>query len=833
MGRTRNFSRGFGPKRALLSALLLTTALCPALAAGGAQAQTLEMAPGLFSRSYDAPAGPLSETLTAFGLRSGLHLAYAPELAAGKLSPGSQGAASPQEALAAILAGSGLNAVFLDANSVAISAAMSTAAAPPSPMAQTAAPILRIQNVILPLEPILLYGARTVTTLEEATASVAVVKGEPEAAPVAQTLRDSFRRMANVGAGDWTDDGIVIRGVNSEGLVPGGAGAPLASLYVDGVQQTLEGTRRGAARGMFDVEQVEVYRGPQSTLSGRAALAGAIYVRTKDPEFERSGAAQATFGEDGKRQFGLAYGDSIGERVAFRLSGEWSEKDSDLNYPSYERFKKYDDFASDDFYTFRGKLLLLPTGEETTRILINAAHAYDSPDYNEIAGPYWSAASPGYGGRRGDLYGALTPEPYASMVGELPAFQEARETRVNNLGVELTHDFTDELRLTSLTGFSRSATERESINVGTPGEFLQTEGEFTQRNLSQELRLNYDSGPLSVTGGLYAGRANNDAWRESMLLSYDQSRNTAEITNLAAFGEASYEVLPGLRAIAGGRVDRISQDQTAFYSVNGFTTSDTKTKFSDTVFLPKLGLEYAFADGQTLAFVYQHGYRPGGSAIRSSDGTIYSYDPEYAKNYEISWRGDFLDGRLKFGANLFYQDWRDQQIEILADPTNPVSAYLANAGKSESYGGELEVSYAATDKLDLYASLGLLRTEFKDFNLASWGADFSGLSFPNAPERSFAAGFRWGGDEGFFAAASAKYVSSSMSRLEQGVGRPATLKPRTLVDAEIGYAWDKLKLTAYADNLFDKEYFVYEYGPGAMATLGDRRELGLRLDYRF
>ncbi len=295
--------------RALRGALLATVLTIFPGAIAAAQAQTVV---------YDVPAGPLPQALTAFGIQSGLHLAYAPEAAEGRTSPGLQGAASPEEALARILARSGLNAAFLDSRSVLIEAA------------PAAVPAQRRQEVVFLLEPITLYGARTVATLDEARASVAVVSGEPEAAPHAQSLRGSFQRMANVNAGDWTEDGFVIRGVNSEGLIPGGAGAPLASFYVDGVQQTLEGTRRGT-RGFFDVEQVEVYRGPQSTLSGRAALAGAIYLRTKDPEFARSGAAQLTFGEDGKRQIGLAYGDSIGDHAAFRLSGEWSEKDSDLS----------------------------------------------------------------------------------------------------------------------------------------------------------------------------------------------------------------------------------------------------------------------------------------------------------------------------------------------------------------------------------------------------------------------------------------------------------------------------------------------------------------------
>lgn len=176
--------------------------------------------------------------------------------------------------------------------------------------------------------------------------------------------------------------------------------------------------------------------------------------------------------------------------------------------------------------------------------------------------------------------------------------------------------------------------------------------------------------------------------------------------------------------------------------------------------------------------------------------------------------------------------WRDQQVTMTTVPGDLLSRVTGNAARSRSWGGEVELSYAATDRLDLYGSIGLLKTRFVDFNDDQWG-NFSGLPFPGAPERSIALGFRWGDDLGWFGAASAKHVSSSLSRLEPGAGTPPTLKPRTTVDAEIGYGWDRAKVTAYATNLFDKEYFVYEAGPGSLAALGKRREVGLRLDYRF
>lgn len=683
----------------------------------------------------------------------------------------------------------------------------------------------------LELGPIVVYGDRTTTDADRTLSSVAIVGERELASPTVPTWRSAFRLMANVQAGDWADSGFTIRGVNSEGQTSGGLGAPLASFYIDGVQQTATGARRGA-RGTFDAEQFEVFRGPQSTLSGRAALAGALYLRTKDPTFYPSGAAEVTFGEDDLRQAGLAYGNALGEKFAFRLSGEWAQKDTDINYPSYERFERYDDYATDEYYTLRGKLLWLPGDDDRTRVLFSASHSYDRPTPDDIAGPAWSSNSPSFSARRGDFWGDILPDYYKSLgLTELPAYTEMRVGRVDNYGLEITHEIDPSLLFTSMTGYTRSNTERDSINVGTPGEYLVTTGEFDQNLFSQEFRLNYAAGPWTAVGGYYFGYEKQDAHREQQLMSYTESRNDADITNHALFGEASYEVAPGWRLIGGGRVDYVRQERDAWAASDGTTTTDTTTEYDDTVFVPKIGVEYDVAPNQTLALVYQRGYRPGGSAIYVADGSQYTYEPEWTDVVELAWRARMLDDRLRIAANGFYQTWQDQQVEIQDDPIDWETARIVNAGKSTSYGGEVEIAYQATEMLNVYSSIGLLHTEFDDFEVG--GIDYAGLPFPAAPEQTLVLGYLWGGDTGFFSLGNLKYTSSTMSRIETGVAEPIDLDPYTTVDLSVGYAWNQARLTLYATNLFDKEYYTYEYGPGAIATLGERREIGLRLNYTF
>ena len=384
--------------------------------------------------------------------------------------------------------------------------------------------------------------------------------------------------------------------------------------------------------------------------------------------------------------------------------------------------------------------------------------------------------------------------------------------------------------LTAMTGYSQSTTQRNSVNEGTPGQTMVAKGEIDQQILTQEIRINYESDSLKWVAGAYASKEDLDAWRSSQRSRYSESKSSADITNLAIFGELSYELIPNWRTIIGGRIDSIDKKQYAFSAVNGTVSSDTSNSFDDLVFIPKLGIEHELNKNNTLSLIYQKGYRAGGSGVRSTDDFVYSYAPEKTNNLELSWRGSFLQNRLNIAANVFHQNWQDQQVSVRFDPNARGSGYIVNAGESESSGVEVDVSYVASDSLNVYAAVGLLQTEFKDFIISN--ENYKGKSFANAPETSIALGFNWGHQTGWFGSGSAKYVSSAISRLE-GVDSLVTLEPHTTVDAKAGYAWKNTKLTAYAINMFDEEFFTYEFGPNSLATLGVRREIGARIDYEF
>lgn len=699
------------------------------------------------------------------------------------------------------------------------------------------------------LGTLVLYGDRTTAQAEQSNASVGVVEQEVLDDPTVTTVRDAFGRLANVQTGDSALTGFVIRGINSEGQTPG-LGAPLASFYIDGVQQTTEGTRRGA-RGVFDAEQLEVYRGPQSTLTGRAALAGAVYLRTKDPEFETSANARLTFGSDNRRSVGLSFGGALSENLAYRISGEWFQKHNDLSYPSYKGYSGYDDITKDEYHTLRAKLLWLPTGEDTTRVLFSYSRSHDNPVPDLVAGDGGAdvaAVANGYDARRGDVNGTLSTlypvlaangptleflgVPASAQLGILTVLEEVRETDVDSAGIEVTHEINSSLTFTALTGWSRSDTDIRSLNYGDPGEVTSARSGQVQDLLTQEFRLNHESDGLRWVAGLYFGRENRETFRQGtyfnpdflagaapdMFVTLDQETEI-DVINSAVFGEIAWDFAPDWTLIAGARADRIAQDTTQ--SVSGMRNS---WDFDDTVLLGKLGLGYTLPNDDRLTLILQQGYRPGGSGV-SATGTSYSFDAETSLAAELSWRGQAMNDRLSYAAHLFWQEWADQQVEIGLFPNNRI----VNAGKSESWGAEFELGYAVLDELDLYGSFGLLRTEFRDFSTG--GVDYSGLDFPNAPRATAALGYRWGGETGWFSTGVVRYTGEQKSRFDNA--KPDTLDAFTTVDLSVGYGWDSFKVTAYATNLFDADYLVYENTSAGLAGLGDRREIGIQLDYTF
>lgn len=151
---------------------------------------------------------------------------------------------------------------------------------------RSAAQETTVAEETIELAPIIVSGEKAERAYIDTYTSVGVATGQDIEDYNVESLPNVFNRMANVrwNAANGGNNGFTIRGVNSEGMVSPENNTPVASVIIDGATQSVESARRGS-RGTWDIKQVEVLRGPQSLLQGRAAMAGAVIVETNDPTF--------------------------------------------------------------------------------------------------------------------------------------------------------------------------------------------------------------------------------------------------------------------------------------------------------------------------------------------------------------------------------------------------------------------------------------------------------------------------------------------------------------------------------------------------------------------
>jgi len=759
---------------------------------------------GVTEQRITIPPGSLTSALNSLAAQTGMQILFDAGLANGKTTRGVSGTYSPARALEKLLAGTGVTARFAGDDQVALAPITADA------MGYDA-------GGAIVLDPILVYGARDATTLQDTSASVGIVTAEDIDYGQIQYLPQALRRLANVEKGATNNTGIVVRGVNFEGFSP--AGAPMGSIYVDGILQSRYNSRFGA-RGLWDAEQVEVYRGPQSTLSGRAATAGAIYVKTKDPTFEKELVLSGTVGN--KELWG---GDFIvntpltqTDEIALRVAGSYEQAQTEIDYPSYVNFANYDKFRTELTGNIRAKLLFEPDETPDSRAEFTYSYSKDRPNERLVdPGP----------GNRGDFY-------------QFSTFAEFREIDVHNVGLEVTHDFSPALILTSQSSVSYGITARESIDNGTPGIDNAFYGTYDDALYSQELRLNYDHGRWTWVAGLFGSYEDQDSVFFARLNEWALEQGQTykrKTTNLAAFGEAKYEFAPSWKVVVGGRIDQIreqtdEEDTTTLIGYGSSITFNT-AKIDEVNAVPKIGISKDFGEDHAAGFTFSQGFRTGGFYVDQQTGEPVYYDPEFANNYEFFYKGLFADQRLRVNANVFYTQYTDQQVETFADPGVPTGTIVNNAASSFAYGFELEPTYDVNENLSVFASIGYVHTEFEEFYHANYG-DLAGEAFPEAPEWTVAAGGLYKFYNGFYIGGDAKFLSDYTARFSTNPPLDR-IDSRILVNLQAGIRRDRWEINGFVENLFDENYYTMTEldGSPAFAQIGPSRLFGVNVKAKF
>ncbi|MEM9314200.1 MAG: TonB-dependent receptor [Pseudomonadota bacterium] len=765
-------------------------------------------------RTVELPAQPLREALVALGEVMAITIVAPDELVAQKNSPLLRGTFTPEQALDALLEDTQLEAQRAQSGAWILSARAAEApqgkspATPPADDASEPPP--------LQLEGVVVRGEKVERSLQDTASSVAALSGPVIDESYITDIDQILFRVPNVSGGDG---GFSIRGIPERGLGTGtGDTSQTAAIYVDGAVQTQFGASNGLL-GTWDVEQVEVYRGAQTTNQGRAALGGAIIVDTVDPSFEWGGRARVALGDFGTRQYALAVGGPLVDDVlAFRLSADVTESDGSITFVGPNAV--IDDVGGSERDQYRAKLLFKPSDQ------LDVTLTYATSD--STTGPSFVNVPPDLSERQ--------LRDTANIV----------DTQVDSYVLEAGYELSRALTLTSVTAYSDLdnlvAPLAETLEAGGVG--ITATGQDEQ--LTQELRLNYDAGGRwRGVAGLYYSDLEEFSARVGSgqvlpgvtLVGSDGYNNSFE--NYALFMDGEVDLSDEWTMLLGARYD--VEDATRNESQRIFTVPPipafrpTDIEFtgdsSFSEFLPKLGLRRNFTDDVSLTLTVQRAYRPGGADIRPDTGEAVEFTPEFTTNYDLSLRSLFLDGALTLNANIFYTDYEDMQVRFAPDPAFVLFRFVANAGESKLYGMEVEALWRPTRQLSLYGSLGMLETELGTFLFQ--GDNLIGNEFPGAQPVSASFGGTWSHPSGFVATLDTIYTGSFFGNL-QNIG------PKTddyfISNARVGYKAASYSVFVYGQNLFDEDYGV-SIDPtveGDLAVgVGQPRSFGVILELTF
>lgn len=578
------------------------------------------------------------------------------------------------------------------------------------------------------LEDIVVTARRTSESLQRTPLAVSAFSGETLERTGATQITDLQGAVPNLnlvqGRGSSNATNIYIRGIGQPDALQ--TFDPAVGVYVDDVYYS---RIRGTQFDLLDLERIEVLRGPQGTLYGKNTIGGALRLVSRRPGQEFRARGSVAYGSYDMIDVQGAVSGPIGDTLAFGLSALHSERGGYVSNPVTG-----DEYNDKNTQAVRATLAWDPM----SNLRIDLTADYSTDDAGLTVGQATNNLTNILGGV---IYTAPSPLPgYQFQTVATPALPN--ETRLESRGIVLNvgYDISDALTLKSITSYRRLNTDDyidfDAIALDVSSALVAVD----QDQLSQELQLTYDSGPVTAVGGLYYLRENVDSHQEAyandllgpaflnspFLRTVD---DTLETTSKAAYGNISYALTDALRISGGVRYTEESKDYarttSTFYALvpafNGtFPFAPPEASFDDTSFMASV--DYQLTDDVMLYGRFSQGFKSGGYNGRAnSTAEATRYAPETAESFEIGFKATGYDNRVRLNVAAFTTKYEDFQARVSGLDVDPITNLPApvlsviNAGALNISGLEVEGTFAITPNLTFDTQIGLLDAEYDEF----------------------------------------------------------------------------------------------------------------------
>ena len=612
-----------------------------------------------------------------------------------------------------------------------------------------------------------------------------------------------LKRDVNILDTGLGNDLPTVRGVDGSGPAVGAvaffAGSrPRLNMQIDGRTSSYNELAFGT-KSLWDMKQVEIYRGAQSYAQGRNAIAGAVVMTSNDPTQEWEGAAKLNMGNHRLAQTAaLISGPVVKDELAFRLSVDHQQRETSVDLPHYDPVGNPRWFKATNT---RAKLLWTPSAlpDLYSRLTFNHLNARAPQSETEL-----QPNSPRY-----------TPER--------PVFQTRSASTIWDIGYQLSEHWKWENKLV-YTHFIHDRKTTSPFNTALPPNRRGVPARVDGNEFQIEPIVKYESEKYRGLFGLFYFNAKQD---ESVTMLNGRIARSPITTNFndktktkAAFGEITFTPDIPFELTLSARYEQEHHQRkgkSAMFSIN----RDKKYN----VFLPKADIAWKINDDQRLGFKVGKGYNPGGAGVTFGvPYTSYEYDAEYVWNYELYHRWTSADKRLRINSNLFYNDYKDMQLPFTLGPNSIV---IRNADKVVTYGAEINTEWQATEKLALNAGIGMLKTDIKRYPNSS----IEGNKLARAPSFSGKVGANYRLLDHLEIGTNYSYNSSYYSTADNLAN--GKVGHYDQLDVYLAYDFKHARITLYADNVLNSRKDILLVPRSGDITRQPERQIGLSTELRF
>ncbi len=631
---------------------------------------------------------------------------------------------------------------------------------------------------------------------------------------------------------------IRIRGIGNENYTI--AGDPGVAVHSDGIY-----VARAAAGlfDLFDIDRVEVLRGPQGTLYGRNATGGVINVIPNEPTNEFSGRVAASYGNyDAFRIEGMIntpLNDKVGMR--FAAMGNWRDgfirnTNADAQARGFGRLDSKDVFAMraqvgtlDTTSPFKARLTFEYSNDDSNLPpykYLNRPDALPTSDFgggaNAFTSPFLRTVNQGF---------ELTLPGTGRSVG---SNDDVFKTRQLGLALHLSYDF-GSVSLSSISGYRDTNFNWLNDGDGADIFYVNYLQQDKTKQYSQELQLSGGGDTIEwLLGGFYFKETGSSFIAlpfpfGANLPFYITIDGTARTRALAGFGELRWNVTDRLKLTVGGRYSSEKRASAYRYEINFGAPFVANPDLTDTfnAFTPRFVVNYEATDDINFYASATRGFKSGGFNLLAIQP---GFAPEKLWSYEAGVKTKFADGKGTLNANVFYTDYKNVQVQQIVS----LQSVLTNAAAATMKGAEVEFAYRPVNGLEAGATLAYLDAKYDKFCTgdptqpaapvsagcdAANPIDLTGNRFPRAPKWSITGNlgytFDMGNSGSIAIRGDARY--QSLTYFTQ-FNRPLiSQKGYTIVNGRITWtsANDKYSIGIFGNNLFDKDYFSEVLESGA------------------